>query len=70
MTEFLAILRYFAAHVAAFGGTATAIYLFLTAGPTGYPAALAALLTALAGFGGTTATPPVVAHLRALGLRR
>jgi hypothetical protein len=48
MSELIAILRYFAAHVAAIGGIAGAVVLFATGNPAG---GFTALLAALAGFG-------------------
>jgi hypothetical protein len=55
MSEVLAILRYFSAHVAAIGGIAGAIVLFATGNTAG---AFTALLAALAGFG--LPLPPAV----------
>lgn len=55
MTALVAALRYYAAHVAAFGGLATALVLFLTGHPTD---AIAALVAAVSGF--ANSTPPAV----------
>jgi hypothetical protein len=55
LATFVAVLRYYASHVAFFGGLAGALALFLTGHPTD---AIAALIAAVSGL--ANSTPPAV----------